>query len=250
LDRPGSGAMADRTSPRFKTMLRGRPSCGGSTFPRTARTGAILCSSSNTSCLPTSPACRIRSTPANNSSRRVSKKPCVSETTPIFTARIPALHPFAAHSEWVLSARARDAPRQRARYRRYSALFRNDFLRQLPAAPAVCMADKAIGNAAIAAARAELHVESQQDMVSALLAEGSKVEARQFGEICRRELPVQMEAGCVLRAEWSGPDVRAARHQRPNKGGQCPQCDQKINHRPARGVRRRGGRGLIRAGCI
>ena len=81
--------------------------------------------------------------------------------------------------------------RQRARRPRHSALLSNDFLRQLPALPAARMADEAVGKAGVSAARAGFHVESQEHMVPTLFAERSKLQAKQFGEIRRRELAVE-----------------------------------------------------------
>jgi hypothetical protein len=75
-------------------------------------------------------------------------KPGVSETTPILTRA----------ASWLLPA----------------AFFRDDFLRQLLTLLAARMVEETGGNARVAAARAGLHVESQEHMVPMLFAEGIK----------------------------------------------------------------------------
>src|SRR4051795_777577 len=63
-------------------------SCGSSTLPYTASTGAMAARPSSTARLPTSPACPIRSTPANRAPTSGRSRPCVSEIRPTtYTAR-------------------------------------------------------------------------------------------------------------------------------------------------------------------
>jgi hypothetical protein len=89
--------------------------------------------------------------------------------------------------------------RQRARRPRYEALFRDDFLRQFLALPAVRMVDEAAGKAGVTAARAGFQVEPQERMVPTLFAERSKLQARQVGEIRGRELAFKSGANGGLR---------------------------------------------------
>jgi len=118
---------------------------------------------------------------------------------------------------------------ERHRWCALLAFLRNDLLRSFPAFPAMCMADKTIGNAGVTAARAELHIEPQEHMVPALFAERSKVEAGQVSEIRLRKLAGHLGARDDLIVQGGRLDVRPVRLQRPDQGGQRPQRDQKVN---------------------